>query len=542
MALTDEKEKQKIQCDNCTDENSAAKRCEECAVFLCSYCSEFHKKSRSTKHHVLTTLQELTSSASPSSVAEKIRCKKHKEELIKLYCKTCQATICRDCTIVEHRNHDYGFIEDVAAVQKEVLQQNMNEVKIRQATLQRGIASLSVFDQSLVQENALVVAQVTSHFEELQRMFVSKKNELLLTARSLTISKRKQIQAQIEALEVALASCKSSIDFTEKALKNGNDVQVLSMQKYILQSLQDLKKVKDVTQPCVRRDLTFSIPWSTEDTNKNFLSNFSIQESVGDPNQCQAEFTDQSKYLKRNNETSVKIICFDKHKKRVKHGGQGVQASISGIAFDNATIQDHTDGTYTVTFTPRGCGTMEFKATVDGHSAPGCSLTKDVAWMFSSDYGNGELIDGGLGVRSDYSGSKAWRIGECSFSNGVHSWKILINHLQNPDPNNYNYGYGYSYRRRNTRNCQIGVSSAADHLRKVNGYTFQIPSGCNKGTVTATLNIPTKKLHLKFEGDPGLAMPERVQEIDGDHFWPFISLWGDVIEATLKYDCDGCEY
>ena len=536
MALTDEKEKQKIQCDNCTDENSAAKRCEECAVFLCSYCSEFHKKSRSTKHHVLTTLQELKSSASPSSVAEKIRCKKHKEELIKLYCKTCQATICRDCTIVEHRNHDYGFIEDVAAVQKEVLQQNMNEVKKRQATLQRGIASLNVFDQSLVQENALVVAQVTSHFEEMQRKFVSKKNELLSTARSLTSLKRKQIQAQIEALEVALASCKSSIEFTEKALKNGNDVQVLSMQKYILQSLQDLKKVKDVTQPCVTRDLTFSIPWSIEDTEKNFLRNFSVQESVADPNQCQAEFTDQSKYLKRNNETSVKIVCFDKHKKRVKHGGQVVQTSISGIEFDNATMRDHTDGTYTVTFTPRGCGTMEFKATIDGHSAPGCSLTKDVAWMFRSDYGSGELTEGGLGVRSDRSGRKVWRIGECSFSNGVHSWKILIKRSQNSDAYNDNAHYNnvFNYAARGTGSCQIGLSSAADRLRVVSGHTFQIPSNRNEGTVTATLDIPTKKLHLKFEGDPGSAMPEQVRGIHGDHFWPFVSLWGDVIEATLK--------
>ena len=536
MALTDETEKQKIQCDNCTDENSAAKRCEECAVFLCSYCSEFHKKSRSTKHHVLTTLQELKSSASPSSVAEKIRCKKHKEELIKLYCKTCQATICRDCTIVEHRNHDYGFIEDVAAVQKEVLQQNMNEVKKRQAKLQRGIASLKLFDKSLVQENVLVVAQVTSHFEELQRMFVSKKNELLSTARSLTSLKRKQIQAQIEALEVALTSCKSSVEFTEKALKNGNDVQVLSMQRYILQSLQDLKKVKDVTQPCVARDLTFSIPWSIEDTEKNLLGNFSVQESVADPNQCQAEFTDQSKYLKRNNKTSVKIICFDKHKKKVKHGGQAVQSSISGIEYDKVSTKDNTDGTHTVTFTPRGCGAMEFKATIDGHSAPGCSLTKDVAWKFSGNYGNGELIAEGLGVKRDRRGGSVWRIAECSFSSGAHSWKILVK-LETPVKNQYNYYDDFTNHGGYAGNCEVGVTQVADRLSRRNGHTFQMPSNCNEATVTATLNIPNKRLHLKFENDERFPnVPEQVKKIDGDQFWPFVFLSGGAMEAILKYD------
>ena len=537
MALTDEKEEQKIQCDNCTDENSAAIRCEECAVFLCSYCSEFHKKSRSTKHHILTTLQELKYAASPTSVAEKIRCKKHKEELIKLYCKTCQSTICRDCTIVEHRTHDYAFIEDVALVQKEMLKQNMNEVKKRQATLKRGIASLKLFDQSLVDENAVVVAQVTSHFEELQRIVVSKKNELLSKAKSLTSLKRKQIQAQTEALEVAMASCKSSIEFTEKALKNGNDVQVLSMQKYILQSLQDLKKVKDVTQPCVTRDLTFTIPWPVEDSEQNFLRNFSVQESVADPNQCQAEFIDQSKYLKRDNKTSVKIICFDKHKNRVKHGGQVVQASLSGTKYDDATIQDHTDGTYTVTFTPRSGGTLEFKATIDGHLAPGCSLTKGVAWIFNSDHGNGELSDGGLGVRSvSGGGGRVWRIGECSFSSGVHSWKILVRRSpQNPIPYNnlsprravaYNYAAKF----------QVGVSSTADQLNVAYGRTFRLLAHLNEGTITATLNTPNKSLRLVFKSENDGDMIEHETEIDGDQFWPYVSLLSNNIEAILMYD------
>ncbi|CAB4005711.1 tripartite motif-containing 45-like [Paramuricea clavata] len=529
MALTDEKKDQKIQCDNCTDENSAATRCEECAVFLCSYCSEFHKKSRPTKHHVLTTLQELKSGAGPLSVAEKIRCVKHKEELIKLYCKTCQSTICRDCTIVEHRTHDYGFIEDVAVGQKEVLKRNMKEVQQRQATLQRAIASLKLFDQSLVDENALVVAQVTSHFEELQRIVVSKKSELLSKASSLTNLKRKQIQAQIEALEVALASCKSSIEFTEKAFKNGNDVQVLSMQKYILQSLQDLKKVKDVTQPCVTRDLRFSIPWSIEDTDKNFLSYFAVDESVADPNQCQAEFTDEGEHLKRDQQTSLKIICFDKNKKRIKNGGQVVEANISGVEYDNATIQDNKDGTHTVNVTPRRGGTLEFKATIDGRPAPRCSLTKDVTWVFSNDHGSGELSDGGLRVRCsnmNYDES-CWRIGERSFKSGVQSWKVLFKMNEHRVPT-----HGRTPARRSL--CIVGVTSTADNT---GANTYQVR--CQHGeelTVTVTLNIPKNSLYFAFESNYNNQSEINPRRIEGEQFWPFVMLRGNGMEAVLKFD------
>ena len=534
MALTDEKKDQKIQCDNCTDENSAATRCEECAVFLCSYCSEFHKKSRPTKHHVLTTLQELKSGAGPLSVAEKIRCVKHKEELIKLYCKTCQSTICRDCTIVEHRTHDYGFIEDVAVGQKEILKRNMKEVQQRQATLQRAIASLNLFDQSLVDENALVVAQVTSHFEELQRIVVSKKSELLSKANSLTNLKRKQIQAQIEALEVALASCKSSIEFTEKAFKNGNDVQVLSMQKYILQSLQDLKKVKDVTQPCITRDLRFSIPWSIEDTDKNFLSYFAVDETVADPNQCQAEFTDEGEHLKRDQQTSLKVICFDKNKRRIKNGGQRVQAYISGVEYDDATIQDNKDGTHTINVTPRRGGTLEFKATIDGRPAPRCSLTKDVTWVFSNDRGSGELSDGGLRVSYDINyGKSCWRIGERSFKSGVQSWKVLFK-MNEARVRTCGYNYGYKTAKGGRNLCQVGVTTTADNTGPCTHHvSYQHDEEI---TVTVTLNIPTKRLYFSVESICNKRRKIDQLRIEGEQFWPFVMLCDNGMEAVLKFD------
>ena len=45
-----------------------------------------------------------------------------------------------------------------------------------------------------------------------------------------------------------LPSCESSIGFTEQAFESDNNVQILSMEKYILQSLDQLKAVKDETK------------------------------------------------------------------------------------------------------------------------------------------------------------------------------------------------------------------------------------------------------------------------------------------------------
>ena len=39
-------------------------------------------------------------------------CTAHKQEALKLYCETCMQLICRDCTLVKRRQHNYKFVED----------------------------------------------------------------------------------------------------------------------------------------------------------------------------------------------------------------------------------------------------------------------------------------------------------------------------------------------------------------------------------------------------------------------------------------------
>ena len=239
MALTkDESAAKKITCDNCVSGDPAQSRCNECGIFLCQFCAESHQRSRSTNAHKLLTLEELKSKAGPQNVAEKIKCPKHKEEVVKLFCKTCQTTICRDCTIVDHQGHKYAFVEDVADEEKQHLQRSLDEVKQRKVGVEQGIANLEKFNESLEAKKKSTISEVNKHFHELARAVECRRRELVDKATSLTATKQKQIQGQLEELEVALASCNSSIEFTEQAFKNGSDVQILSMEKYILQSLE----------------------------------------------------------------------------------------------------------------------------------------------------------------------------------------------------------------------------------------------------------------------------------------------------------------
>ena len=291
MALTDDKPTaKKILCDNCDSEDAAQSRCNECGVFLCQFCTESHKRYRSTKHHELLSMKKLKSNPAPQTIAEKMRCSKHKEEMIKLFCKTCQTTICRDCTIVDHQGHKYGFVEDVAVGEKQKINLDLNRVKQRKTRVVEGIASLRKFNESLEAKKKSTISEIYQHFDELMKATECRKQEMVAKATSLTNLKQKQICAQLEILENALASCESSIEFTEEAFKNGNNVQILSMEKYILQSLEQLKTVKDQTEPCVTEDMMFIIPSSVQETKKTLLTKYDVHIAVADPAKCKASF------------------------------------------------------------------------------------------------------------------------------------------------------------------------------------------------------------------------------------------------------------
>jgi hypothetical protein len=428
MTLTNDKPAaKKILCDSCDSEEAAQSRCNECGIFLCQFCTEFHKRSRSMKHHELVTMEQLKSNPGPQNIAEKIRCPKHKDEVIKLFCKTCQTTICRDCTIVDHQGHKYGFVEEVAVEEKRHLQSNLNEVKQRKGRVAQGIANLKKFNEGLEAKKTSTISEISQHFDQLVKAVESRKREMMEKATSITNSRQKQIHAQLEVLEMALASCESSIEFTEQAFKNGNDVQILSMEKYILQSLEQLKAVKDQTKPCVTEDMVFVIPSSVQAKKKELLIEYDVDVTVANPESCTASFKETEATFNPGKQYSITLICHDKNNRRLRYGVQAIKPSFTGMGVSDVAVTDNKDGSYTISFCPRQGGMLKFEVSINGTPAPKCSLTKQVKWVISDAHGRGPIIDGGRAMFGN--GGYCCRVGGCYFDSGVHTWKVRLSNL-----------------------------------------------------------------------------------------------------------------
>ena len=84
-------------------------------------------------------------------------CGKHREAM-KLFCETCEVSICCECTIVDHKGHQFGYFEEVMKKRQELLAE-----EIKKATAKRGKVR-AVLEKAQVRERKW--EKITEHIEK----------------------------------------------------------------------------------------------------------------------------------------------------------------------------------------------------------------------------------------------------------------------------------------------------------------------------------------------------------------------------------------
>ena len=110
-------------CQSCKARRNAVASCAPCGIFLCGSCLEVHKTLKLTSSHHINSLDDIKSGkvTAPSILDHKQEyCSTHPDKPLELYCKKENTLICLGCAVVNHRNHQYDFISQVA---KEHMQQ-----------------------------------------------------------------------------------------------------------------------------------------------------------------------------------------------------------------------------------------------------------------------------------------------------------------------------------------------------------------------------------------------------------------------------------
>ena len=167
-------------------------------------------------------------------------CKKHNEKKLKLFCGSCDQLICKDCTVIDHRDHDYKFVNDVYPAEKDktvkVIDESRETINVLETSLMT-IESQEDWARHNFEENSLQVdAFLNNQIEALERKRQSLKDQLQEVLRA----QKDLHETQKKSLAASLDSMKRSVEFAEQAIKKGDEVGLIATKHEMIRQLTDI--------------------------------------------------------------------------------------------------------------------------------------------------------------------------------------------------------------------------------------------------------------------------------------------------------------
>lgn len=111
------------ECNIC-EENEGKYVCYECSHVFCECCKLLHAKFPANRHHTVTDSVTIDL----QTFSFKHKCEKHNHEFLH-FCSTCSCLTCNECVTSEHNSHVFRSVEDVATDAREIIKENIINVK-----------------------------------------------------------------------------------------------------------------------------------------------------------------------------------------------------------------------------------------------------------------------------------------------------------------------------------------------------------------------------------------------------------------------------
>ena len=223
-------------------------RCIECDLVLCGGCIADHKRSRVTlDHRIISIDDDLDDSKQSLDRYALTFCRYHTRNVIKYFCNTCDETVCRVCTILEHREHQFVYPKEAIPQQKPLIEALLTQTKKHLPILRTTMRDINTMQTTLKDCRQSILSEINAKTQARIDALLLSKNNLIEDLNRVYTAKQKTLSLQSDSVELELGKISGCCSFAENVLKFGNEIEILQI-KSRLQQLNNLSIKLDVEE------------------------------------------------------------------------------------------------------------------------------------------------------------------------------------------------------------------------------------------------------------------------------------------------------
>ena len=343
---------------------------------MCKFCETAHRRMNTFKGHEILTLVEVQKLGSKALVKPAF-CKKHAGETLKLFCETCQQTICRDCTIVDHRDHKYNFVADVAERERKSIQAILQDTKAKDNAVEEGLKTVETMESRVEAKISEVSKEVDVFFDDQVKVLGYLRRDLQNELKSQGKVKLTELRSQREMLTFSLAQLRSSVEFAERALAEGDDTELLTVKHELTERLSQLNALQYQCRPCKSDYLALQVNKTIQDIGEMAT----IVNQPVDPTKCALSMVGGEEGVMYQTLAGqpvdfLLVIKFTDEKQDIRRCIRAVVSHSKEVHLQHALpVNTLEDGSYSFSYKPDTSGVCTLSLTVEGESVCGSPLT-----------------------------------------------------------------------------------------------------------------------------------------------------------------------
>uniref|UniRef100_A0A8C5B5Y6 Tripartite motif containing 33 n=1 Tax=Gadus morhua TaxID=8049 RepID=A0A8C5B5Y6_GADMO len=234
-------EKSAQTCTSCEDNAGTIGFCVECAEWLCKTCVEAHQRVKITKDHKIRTKDD----DAPASAGQRpVFCPVHKQEPLKLFCETCDTLTCRDCQLLEHKEHRYQFLEEAFLNQKGIIETHMTKLQEKRGYVGFSVAQVQTRLKELSETHRKVEQEIKIAVFTLINEINKKGKSLLQQLEGVTKERNRRLVTQHKDTAQLAQQIHHVLKFCHWAITTGSSTALLYSKRLILFQLRQVLKAR----------------------------------------------------------------------------------------------------------------------------------------------------------------------------------------------------------------------------------------------------------------------------------------------------------